>query len=435
MSQAHKNLFFFYRGAAPSTAKTEFVFERQLEDNATKALIYVLEHADRRAVLLPFLQRVIRVRHAASRIQEVQFALQRVDIKRPTVRERIAMSIAPAGELRPGRAGKPLSGRPDAWIWCEDQFAVLIETKVSGHAGRDQIRRHIDGAEGWKRRTVRWRPCSWSEVYSFFQSLHQRASDLESVTRLLIDEFVRYIRMLGLASNVTFELDDFGYFLLRTEDRNATQRALLKRKLEQFTNDLVRSRGLRGAVRRYAGNGGRHAEVSPGTLRRTSEDYWITIGPKERRDRCHLTVRLTQEGLTLEVFSPHKSFTRRLLRKIQARPEQFLAALKSMKHKEPYAFRLREAYYSSPDSFYRGQRIRSKIDYLQVHPGQLTRGNLETLILQPVRERLQRRDLRPEVFLVRSFRLNELVGKSDVVELVSKAAEPMLNYFTFALHL
>jgi hypothetical protein len=106
-----------------------------------------------------------------------------------------------------------------------------------------------------------------------------------------------------------------------------------------------------------------------------------------------------------------------------------------MKHKDPYAFRLREAYYSSPDSFYRGQRIRSKIDYLQVHPGQLTRENLEALMLGPVRERLRRRDLRPEVFLVRSFRLNELVGRSDVVQLVSEAAEPMLNYFTFALDL
>ncbi len=385
-------------------------------------------------MLLPFLKRVIRLRRPGTRIQEVQFALQRVDIKRRGMRERVAMSIAPLPELQPGLAGKPLSGRPDAWIWCDEQFAVLIETKVSGHAAREQIRRHIAGAQGWNARNVRRRGCSWSDVYQFFLDLHQRRRDLDAVIKLLVDEFVRYVRMLGLASNVTFEVDDFGYFLLKGDDRTATQRALLKRKLDQFTSELVRSPGSRRAVRRYTDNG-RYTAVNPGTLRKTSEDYWITIGPKERRDRCHLTVRLTQDGVSMEVFSPHKSFTRRLLRKIEDRPEQFLASLTSMKHKDPYAFRLREAYYSRPDSFYRGQRIGSKFDYLEVHPGQLTLENLESLILRPVRERLQRRDLRPEVFLVRRFRLNELVGRSDVVEIVSKAAEPMLNYFTFALHL
>jgi hypothetical protein len=104
-----------------------------------------------------------------------------------------------------------------------------------------------------------------------------------------------------------------------------------------------------------------------------------------------------------------------------------------MKSKSPYFIRLREAYYHNPDSSYKGQRIGTAVDYLEIHPKVVTIENLKNLIVDPVEVRLSKRQLRPEIFLVRKFKLSELVGNSEVVDMVASAAAPMLSYLEFAL--
>src|SRR5262245_53981699 len=123
MRQPHKNLFFAYRGGTSVEPASERILDKQLEDNATKALTYVLENADRSCVLEPFLQEIAGLQHP-KRLSEIQFALQRVDISRPHVEHRVALSIAPMAELKSGRSGAQTAGRPDAWIWCDGLFSV-----------------------------------------------------------------------------------------------------------------------------------------------------------------------------------------------------------------------------------------------------------------------------------------------------------------------
>jgi hypothetical protein len=124
MKQPHKNLFFSYRGARRETEETELLVEKQLEDNVTRALIYVLENCERDVVLAPFL-RTVGLRKG-TQLNEVQFLLQRVDIARPTVRQRIALAIAPDPDIRASRQAPHDSGRPDAWIWADETFALLV---------------------------------------------------------------------------------------------------------------------------------------------------------------------------------------------------------------------------------------------------------------------------------------------------------------------
>ncbi|MHB8843995.1 MAG: hypothetical protein ACYC7L_04540 [Nitrospirota bacterium] len=429
--QPHKNLFFFYRGSLPKGNRSALAFDRQLEDNATKALVYVLEHANPSQVLVPFLAKIIGIRGRLQR-DEIQFALQRVDIARPSIRQQIALSIAPSGELNNDRSSSHVAGRPDAWIWSENSFAILVETKVNGQASYDQLRRHVAGAQGWSWKRVQLKARSWSELYAFFQDVRCKRPELDPVTRLLLDEFVRYIRMIGLASTTTFDLEDFGYFLMPPKDRHKTQRELLKRKLNRFAEDLGSSKTMHRVIKRYAGTASHPSTfVQPGKLQETN--YWITLGRKERRNSCHFTVRLNEEGISLEVFAPHKSFTKQLIEKIKNRPADFLAALSPMKRKSPYFIRLREAYYHDPDSRYKGQRIGSAVDYLEIHPQAVTINNFDKLIIEPVAARLNKHELRPEIFLVRKFKLSELVGNSKVVDMVVSAAAPMLKYLEFAL--
>lgn len=221
MQQPHKNLFFFYRGPLPKDNRSDLAFDRQIEDNATKALVYVLEHADRSKVLEPFLKKIVGI-HANQRHEEIQFALQRVDIARPSIREQIVLCIAPSDKLKLERNGSHVAGRPDAWIWSENSFAILVKTKVRGQASVDQLRRHVAGAQGWSWRRKKLNHLSWSELYTFFQDVRRGRAELNSVTRMLLDEFVRYLRMIGLTSMTTFDLEDFGYFMMPPEDRHET---------------------------------------------------------------------------------------------------------------------------------------------------------------------------------------------------------------------
>lgn len=146
---------------------------------------------------------------------------------------------------------------------------------------------------------------------------------------MLVDEFMRYLRMIALASDTTFDLDDFGYFLLRSAERDAATRALLSRKLVRFAEELTRTRALKYIVRCYSEPGASVSRfVNRGVFRKESANYWITIGPKDRRDRCHFTVRLGQDGISLEAFSPHQSFTKKLVAKIQKQPRAFVASLR-----------------------------------------------------------------------------------------------------------
>ena len=430
MRQSQKNLFFFFRGAH-NDEHADLVLDRQLEDNTTKALIYVLEHADRQLVLGPFLKDLAGLKE--TRLGEVQFALQRVDIRRPTVRRRIALSIAPTDIVGPGNDMSHMSGRPDAWIWHDDSFSMLIEAKIRGPANRAQIRRHIAGAEGWSSSTVEEQSRTWTDVYRSLARVRRRMRRTEPTTRLLLDEFLRYLRMTSLASDTTFDLDDFGYFLLPAADRDSASRSLLKRKLVRFTEELTGSTELRRVRRLYGGGRETTTPVSPGVFRKDSTNYWITIGPKERRNRCHLTVRLSESGIALEAFSPHKSFTKRFITKIERAPDSFLRVLRPVCNDEPYAIRLREAYFHDPESAYKGRRIGRRADYLEVLPEILNRDNLHNFIIEPVAGRLNSQQLRPEICLVRRFGLTECVGNSNVVAMVASAAEPMLDYLEFAL--
>lgn len=95
--------------------------------------------------------------------------------------------------------------------------------------------------------------------------------------------------------------------------------------------------------------------------------------------------------------------------------------------------RLREAYYSNPGSSYKGQRISHFVDYLEIHPSFIDRHNVSALIVEPIMERLRKGNSRPEIFLVRDFRLGELLGRNDVVQYVADAAGKMVRYLKFAL--
>ena len=145
-------------------------------------------------------------------------------------------------------------------------------------------------------------------------------------------------------------------------------------------------------------------------------------------------MRIEQEGVSIDCFAPHRQYTRRIIRAIRDYPEDYIRSLRQIPSSGSFVVRLREAYYTDPKSSYKGRRIARTRDFLEVHPRKITATNLETLVLAPFAERLIARNFRAELFLVRYFTLEEVVGSENFAGLVASAAEKMLPFLEFALH-
>lgn len=403
-----------------------------MEDNATKALINVLDLADRKVVLKPFLARFCRV-HARD-VASVEFALQRPDIRQPQMPQRVALVIAPvAGWARAG-AHRPDQGRPDAWIWEPGAFAVLIENKVKGQATRQQICRHIAGACGWTPSNSNTLCATWAQVHDFFRTLMQSASAWDPKTAFLVRQFEEYLRMTNLSASTVLELDDFAYFATPEKERHPDRKAAVERKFCDLARAIAAQPVMRQALGLYGGAAAARIPVNPGRFNRDRGDFWISIGPKKRRTNAHFTARIGQAGISIDCFAPHKAYTQRIVQAIRQHPDEFLAALRHVPERERFYIRLREAYYANPRSTYKGRNIGNVRDFLEVHPRELTRGNLDLLVCDPIEARRFKPRFRAELFLVRYFDLGEVVGAEGVAHMVAEAAEMMLPFLKFALH-
>src|SRR5688572_979013 len=153
-----------------------------------------------------------------------------------------------------------------------------------------------------------------------------------------------------------FEIEDFSYFFVGPQARDPAKRARLAEKLVAFATRLCDASQIRDAMRRYVDISADEDLISPGLFRPKADNFWITIGPKERRSRCHVTLRISEAGMALEVFAPHKNFTSALVDKIEAKPEEFLRSINTIGMDDPYHFRHREAHYYDPSSSFKGQR-------------------------------------------------------------------------------
>jgi len=111
MSNFHKNIFYYYRGAQNSNSNRE----RQLEDNTTKALINTLQHGGSE-VRFHFLKWL-----GIEKPENIQFELQKKTIGKGTIRrkkQRILLALVPAKSKQTNlNETERTDTRPDAWIY------------------------------------------------------------------------------------------------------------------------------------------------------------------------------------------------------------------------------------------------------------------------------------------------------------------------------
>lgn len=218
----HQNIFFYYRG--PRAGRVDALFDPQLENNTTKALINLLEHGGPaiRAAFLglvdPQLATPDALRRTRVRLQEEASMLSAVN-RRWLVTITADQGALDDVQLTSGHT----RGVPDALVYSLPHFGIIVESKVSAPLAEDQLIRHVSGA-GWTDHERR--DLTWSEVYKSFDGLNR----LNERDRFLVNQFRQYLEVTAMTPFTGFTRYDFDFFVGDEED----YRPILRKKLKEF---------------------------------------------------------------------------------------------------------------------------------------------------------------------------------------------------------
>ncbi len=211
----YRNIFYYYRG--PSSIKGEF--DKQIEDNTTKALINTLQNSNKMA-LNRFLKAV------------------RIDIN---PQGKIAYDLQVSGE----------TSRPDALIKIGSN-EIYLESKMDSPLEMDQIRRHLQlVSNGYlvcitprerDRRIIQeinkknLRFITWKDVYLCFQNTYGKTADKK--TKFILGQFLEYLEAINMAPFSYWNKNDFEAFLNIEDDPKRELRSRVREKMKVYLSDL-----------------------------------------------------------------------------------------------------------------------------------------------------------------------------------------------------
>lgn len=202
----HKNIFYYYRG--PSKRQDEdIVYDTQIEDNTTKAFINCLDNSSNN-LLIYFID---------------YFSLDFKYKSKPQYLLQVSKS----------------KSRPDAQIKSATH-SIYIESKVSAGINIKQLINHqkelkdndtlILISKDEFNSKIDVKHIKWSDIYTYFSTFKSESSK----EKFIINEFKRYLEVIGLSDFIGFENDDFDYFINGIED----YKPIVKNKLIQFSNKV-----------------------------------------------------------------------------------------------------------------------------------------------------------------------------------------------------
>jgi hypothetical protein len=224
-SGRHHNIFMYYRGPA-AKKETESDAHRQIEDNATKALINVLEHGSPQLAQWFAECCAPTIAQAWPRGAAASFYLQGGPRRLPAG-PRILLGLSIAGELDPDAPpGKPLAGsRIDAAILSPVGGLIAIETKVVDRLDPHQLARHRARWQIQEADTVLAR---WVDIWSWARTAHVATPTSDAVSRFLLDQFREYLEILGFGRWAGFREEDFQQFTTWSWDHQPVLRARMR---------------------------------------------------------------------------------------------------------------------------------------------------------------------------------------------------------------
>lgn len=225
------NVFHYFRG--PSAG--DETYDRQLENNATKALINVLEHSDP-SVLRSFIARFIGVESSTNgRVFGIEGGPEEVA---PRTRSwLLAIASEPTIPFPPdGHESGGGKGRIDASIYVPGEILVVLEVKVGD--GQFDYAQLETRAKRWNV-TEAWIPVAWRDIYLWARDFE--ASGPDPLSTFLLKQLVAFLRTVGLAPFVGLEPEDFAFFAGNSTTRSWERQAIVKARVRELWTQVFRS--------------------------------------------------------------------------------------------------------------------------------------------------------------------------------------------------
>ncbi len=301
MNDPHKNIFYYYRGPS-SKESDEIIYDRQIEDNTTKALINCLEYSSGN-LLEHFLNYFgIEVKNKTA----PQFLLQ------------VSLS----------------KSRPDARIKFIGS-SIFIENKVGARVDKGQISNHImklsdndililltnniDDRKDAEEMGAKY--IYWNEIYKCIK----KYETINKSEKFLIEQFLNFLEVIGLSDFIGFNNDDFDFFINNIED----YKPIVRNKFEMFGSLVYESLDpeIRSIyVDRYMGN-----------IPKKPEGMWFGIRkdqkPKDILKHCNFTIEIDADSLHFNIVIRDGKYNQKkpigiLYRKIKNNFDGFINLLK-----------------------------------------------------------------------------------------------------------
>ncbi len=294
-----RNIFYYYRG--PSSRKDK-QFDKQIEDNTTKALINTFEHSENKFLKCFF---------------------DRMNL--PFDSSKIYYDLQVSEEL----------SRPDALIKVGDND-IYIESKIGSYLDKNQINRHLGSIENGflvcvtsRSKDVKkieemnignLRFITWKEIYCCLEKEMSRSG-----TSFIVKQFLEYLEMINMSPFTGWEKRDFEAFLYREEDPRKELRMRVKGKLQEYLNELSRELKDHSLYNKL--------KVDVGNLSKTSPHVWgvLCIPPIKRKvDVPHFNFLVTSDDFCMGVQIEGKKPSNKMKKHIEEDKEGFLEILKGL---------------------------------------------------------------------------------------------------------
>ncbi|AQT68236.1 hypothetical protein STSP2_01392 [Anaerohalosphaera lusitana] len=318
----YRNIFYYYRG--PSFRKKDGQWDKQLEDNITKALVNTLENSDR-----GLLKRLMK----------------RLGIK-PKSYDPVLYDLQITEE----------NSRPDALIKV-GSTKIYIESKVDCPLEDEQILNHLqadpdsylvcitprnrDAAILDRLKDKRFHFITWKEVYLLFRPFADKDNDAR--TAFILQEFLDFLEATNMAPFSGWKKSHFEAFLNIEDDPKRELRLKVKDNMQSYLEELKQRLGTSGMYGEL--------DVNVGNIRQDSVHCWgilcppplsrkidvshfrfaidadafsvgVLIGGKKPVDRFKQHTELSSDELQ-SILGKMDGFHLTLLERVQIRPRRF----------------------------------------------------------------------------------------------------------------
>lgn len=302
----YKNIFNYYRGPSLSKKDSEDYYDKQIEDNTTKAFINTLEYL--------------------SQTSKLKF-LESVGIVTDKVK---SFGLQPSFS----------SSKPDAVIRTAKKD-YYIESKVSSKLDLHQLEQHLANiGEGdvlyaitnsvrddkiIKDSGLPVRHFTWNNIRQFIENIKTN----NPTDRFLIEQFSNYLEDNNMTDFNGFKQKDFDAFLFIEEDRDFSARRNVKVRftsfMEQLHTELVKTKAFKNMHLRLMG-----------VFSKESRHIWgnFVEAGKKNVEVIHFIVRITSSMIQIGIQIEGKRPTDRFIKNLKSNPQKLTKICASLNEYE-----------------------------------------------------------------------------------------------------